>query len=410
MNQLIHTTAGVRDVFGDEYQRKNILMSRISFLFEAYGYKNIQTPSIEFYPVFDKDKGTIHSSQLYKIIDKEGHTLVLRPDFTPSIARAVSMYFSDETLPLRLCYQGNVFLNNTNYRGRLNESTEMGVELINYDESEADAELLALSVDIMKAAGIKDFQISIGNVGIFNAIAAQAGIDEETTDQIRHLLSVRNQFGAIELIESLDIEDTYKTALRELPGLFGDASVLDKAERLTENEEALSAIQRLKSVYGYIKKYGCERYISFDLGMLSDFSYYTGVIFQAVTYGSGDAVIKGGRYNRFIEKFGKKAAAVGFTTLVDSILLALQHQDRLPEIADTGVMILYEKGAEENAISLAASLRANGDRVSCVPYRGKEYIGEYIRYCSKEHCKRVVIATKDGGTKELPFEDEEGLK
>jgi ATP phosphoribosyltransferase regulatory subunit len=399
MNQLIHTTAGVRDIFGSEYERKSILMEKISSLFGLYGYKHIQTPSIEFYPVFDKDKGTIHSSQLYKIIDKEGHTLVLRPDFTPSIARAVSMYFSDEKLPLRLCYQGNVFLNNANYRGRLNESTEMGVELINYDEPEADAELIALSVEIMKGAGIQDFQISIGNVGIFNAIVSEAGIDEETVSEIRHLLSVRNQFGAVELIESPDVDERLKNALKELPNLFGNDSVLEKAEALTDNEEALGAVKRLKAVYEILKEYKCEKYVSFDLGMLSDFTYYTGIIFQAVTYGSGDAVIKGGRYNRFIEKFGKKAAAVGFTTLVDSILSALQRQKLLCEIPSDCTMVLYTKDCEKAAIRLAVSMREKGEKVSCVPAEENISKEEYMELALKTNCGRIVFVD-EGGTKE----------
>ena len=400
MNQLIHTTAGVRDIFGDEYERKSILMEKLSSLFGLYGYKHIQTPSIEFYPVFDKDKGTIHSSQLYKIIDKEGHTLVLRPDFTPSIARAVSMYFSDEELPLRLCYQGNVFLNNANYRGRLNESTEMGVELINYDAPEADAELIALSVEIMKAAGIQDFQISIGNVGVFNAIAAEAGIDEETVSEIRHLLSVRNQFGAVELIESLDTDEKLKNALKELPGLFGSDAVLEKAESLTSNKEALAALKRLKAVYDILKEYKCEQYISFDLGMLSDFTYYTGIIFQAVTYGSGDAVIKGGRYNRFIEKFGKEAAAVGFTTLVDSILSALQRQDLLCEVPSDCTMLLYENGCEKEAIKLAVSMRENGEKAACVPSENKVSADEYKKLARRNNCRRI-LTVKKSGTEEI---------
>ena len=400
MNQLIHTAAGVRDIFGNEYERKSILMEKISALFGLFGYKHIQTPSVEFYPVFDKDKGTIHSSQLYKIIDKEGHTLVLRPDFTPSIARAVSMYFADETLPLRLCYQGNVFLNNVNYRGRLNESTEMGVELINYDAPEADAELIAMSVEIMKAAGIQDFQISVGNVGIFNAIAEEAGIDEATVSEIRHLLSVRNQFGAVELIESLDTGEKYKNALKELPGLFGNSAVLEKAESLTDNADALDAVKRLKAVYDILKEYKSEQYVSFDLGMLSDFTYYTGIIFQAVTYGSGDAVIKGGRYNRFIEKFGKKAAAVGFTTLVDSILSALQRQKLLSDVPSDCTMLLYEKGCEKAAIKLASSMRERGERAACVPAEEGVSAEEYRELALRNNCGKL-IRIRDGETEEI---------
>lgn len=400
MNQLIHTAAGVRDIFGNEYERKSILMEKISALFGLFGYKHIQTPSVEFYPVFDKDKGTIHSSQLYKIIDKEGHTLVLRPDFTPSIARAVSMYFADEVLPLRLCYQGNVFLNNVNYRGRLNESTEMGVELINYDTPEADAELIAMSVEIMKAAGIQDFQISVGNVGIFNAIAEEAGIDEATISEIRHLLSVRNQFGAVELIESLDTGEKYKNALKELPGLFGNSAVLEKAESLTDNAEALDAVKRLKAVYDILKEYKCEQYVSFDLGMLSDFTYYTGIIFQAVTYGSGDAVIKGGRYNRFIEKFGKKAAAVGFTTLVDSVLSALQRQKLLSGVPSDCTMLLYEKGCEKGAIKLASSMREKGEKVACVPAEEGGSLEEYREFALRNNCGKL-IRIRDVGSEEI---------
>lgn len=390
MNQLIHTTAGVRDIFGEEYERKSILMGRISALFHLYGYHNIQTPSIEFYPVFDKDKGTIHSSQLYKIIDKEGHTLILRPDFTPSIARAVSMYFADEKLPIRLCYQGNVFLNNTNYRGRLNESTEMGVELINYDAPEADAELIALSVEIMKAAGIENFQISIGNVGIFNAIAAEAGIAGEELEELRHLLSIRNQFGAIEKVESLDIDKKLKQALTKLPEMFGDISVLAEAKKLTHNKDAVKAIERLRAVYEILKEYKCEKYVSFDLGMMSDFLYYTGVIFQAVTYGSGDAVIKGGRYNRFIEKFGKEAAAIGFTTLIDSILTALQRNDLLPEVPKDGTIILYGKGMEKRAISLAVARRDEGDSVCCIPIEDGADFDKYRRLADSMSCGRII--------------------
>ncbi len=396
MNQLIHTTAGVRDIFGNEYERKNILMDRISTLFASYGYRKIQTPSMEFYPVFDKDKGTIHSSQLYKMIDKEGHTLVLRPDFTPSIARAVSKYFIDEVLPIRLCYKGNVFLNNTNYRGRLNESTEMGVELINYDAPEADAELIALSIEIMKAAGIKSFQIGVGNVGIFNAIASEAGIDEESTAQIRHLFSSRNQFGAVELIEKLDIADPFKKALCRLPELFGNESVLDEAEGLTKNKDALSAIQRLKAVYKILKEYNAQEHVSFDLGMLSEFSYYTGIIFQAVTYGSGDAVIKGGRYNRFIEKFGKEAPAMGFTTLVDSVLNALQRQNLLPEIPSDRLMIVYCESRTCEAISLSVEKRKEGGKVMCIPVMDGVEASEYVRLAGKTNCGSIIYLKEDG--------------
>ncbi len=395
MNQLIHTPSGVRDVFGDEYERKNILMEKVGKLFSSYGYRYIQTPTIEYYPVFDEDKGTLHGSRLFRMIDADGHTLVLRPDFTPSIARAVTMYYKDEKLPIRFCYQGNVFMNNTNYRGRLNESTEMGVELINYDSPEADAELIALSVEIMKAAGLKDFQISVGNVAYYNALTKEAGLDNETIVEIRHLLSNRNQFGAIELIEKQDINEKIKKTLIELTQLFGDVSILDRAENSTDNEEAILAIKRLKEVYEILKEYGCSDNITFDMGMLSDYSYYTGMIMQAVTYGTGDAVIKGGRYNRFIEKFGKKATAVGFTTLVDSILTALQRQGLAKEIAKDHIMLIYNENAAKKAVSYAKKYRAEGNKVTCMAITSEMTRDDFIKYAKNDHYVKAVIISDD---------------
>lgn len=403
MNQLIHTPAGVRDVFGDEYERKNLLMGKINRLFGMYGYRYIQTPTIEYYPVFDEDKGTMHGSKLFRMIDADGHTLVLRPDFTPSIARAVTMYHKDEKLPIRFCYRGNVFLNNTTYRGRLNESTEMGVELINYDSPEADAELIALSVEIMKAAGLRDFQISIGNVAYYNALTKEAGLDEDTVVQIRHLLSTRNQFGALELIEKQDMDSEVKKTLLELTQLFGDVSVLEKAEKATSNSDAKKAIERLKAVYDILKEYGCSENITFDMGMLSDYSYYTGIIMQAVTYGSGDAVIKGGRYNRFIEKFGKQAAAVGFTTLVDSILMALQRQGLAEEIKKDRIMILYSEETSKKAIDYAMRYRAEGQKVTCMPLTDDLTKEAYVESAKADHYAKLIILNNDDVNEEIIF-------
>lgn len=116
-----------------------------------------------------REVGTTPSRELYKFFDRDGNTLVLRPDFTPSIARAASMYFMEETMPIRLCYRGSSFVNSSSYQGRLKESTQMGVELLNDDSAMADAEIIAMTVKVMLDAGLTDFQISIGHVGFFRA-------------------------------------------------------------------------------------------------------------------------------------------------------------------------------------------------------------------------------------------------
>lgn len=124
-NRLLHTPEGVRDIYGKEYAKKLAVEQKLQQAIHCFGYEDIQTPSIEFFDVFSKEIGTTPSKELYKFFDKEGNTLVLRPDFTPSIARCAAKYFMEEKVPLRFSYNGNTFTNTSNLQGKLKEVTQM---------------------------------------------------------------------------------------------------------------------------------------------------------------------------------------------------------------------------------------------------------------------------------------------
>ena len=123
MVQLLHTPEGVKDYYNDEFARKDALRRRIKDTFSRYGYRGIQTPSFEYFDIFNAERGSVSSRDMYKMIDRNGETLVLRPDFTPSIARCAAKYYGAESLPVRFCYEGNTFINNSSYQGRLKETT-----------------------------------------------------------------------------------------------------------------------------------------------------------------------------------------------------------------------------------------------------------------------------------------------
>ena len=128
---------------------------------ELYGFRDIQTPSFEFFDIFNQERGTVASKDMYKLFDKEGNTMVLRPDITPSIARCVAKYYKDEELPIRLCYIGNTFINSTTYQGKLKEVTQLGAELVNDNSIDADAEMLAITIECLLKSGLKEFQLSL---------------------------------------------------------------------------------------------------------------------------------------------------------------------------------------------------------------------------------------------------------
>ena len=364
MQRIFHTPEGVRDIYNGECSQKRKVQEKIHRVFHQYGYEDIETPTFEYFEVFSREVGTIPSRELYKFFDREGNTLVLIPDFTPSVSRACATYFNPDEEPVSLCYTGNTFINNSSYRGRLKETTQMGVEHIGDESADADAELLAMTVECLLAAGLTEFQVSVGQVDYFKSLLKEAELDTEAEERLRTLISQKNSFGVQEFVEEQKLKEGIARAFVEIPQMFGSADVLKKARSLTNNARALEAVARLEEIYEILKIYGYEKYVSFDFGMLSKYQYYTGIIFQAYTYGTGEPMIKVGRYNGLMKHFGKPAASIGFAIEVDNLLLALSSQKLLSEKDEKPEVILYEAQERAEAIEKARKLRAQGHSVS----------------------------------------------
>ena len=358
--QLLHTPEGVRDIYGKEYHRKLEVENRLHERIRLYGYQEIQTPTFEFFDVFSKEIGTTPSRELYKFFDKEGNTLVLRPDFTPSIARCAAKYFSEKKVPLRLSYVGNTFTNTSNLQGKLKESTQMGAELIGDPSVEADAEIISLVIKALLDTGLQRFQVSIGEVEYFKGLCEEAGLDEETEMDLRACISGKNYFAAQELLQERKVVEPYHSRLLKVADMFGDMCSLTDARDMVSNERSLAAIERLEKLHKVLQVYEVADYISFDLGMLSKYKYYTGVIFKAYTYGVGDAIVKGGRYDHLLHQFGKEAPAIGFCMVIDSILEALSRQKVVLPEPESVRVITYLPDNFEEKLAEAQALRAAG--------------------------------------------------
>lgn len=360
---LLHTPEGVRDVYGEEYARKLFVEKKLHDTIHLYGYQDIQTPTFEFFDVYSKEIGTTPSSQLYKFFDKEGNTLALRPDFTPSCARCAAKYFMDETAPLRFTYSGSTFTNTSNLQGKLKEVTQMGAELIGDPSVEADAEVISMVIEALKSTGLTRFQVTIGEVDYFRGLCEEAGLDEDTEKELRSCISGKNFFAAQELLEQKQIPEPYHSILLKLADMFENIESLEDAKALVKNERSLQAIARLEKLKKRLEQYGVAEYITFDLGMLSKYQYYTGVVFKAYTYGIGDAVVKGGRYDNLLRKFGKDTAAIGFVIVIDDLLEALSRQKVVIDVPSSGKIMYYRAGDETDYLAKlaeAAKLRKEG--------------------------------------------------
>ena len=382
--QNLHTPDGVRDIYSAEYRKKNELENKLQKVFGLYGYHNVQTPMFEYFDVFGKEVGTIPSKELYKFFDREGNTLVLRPDITPSIARMATTLYDTEKLPIRLCYKGNTFINHSSYRGRLHETTQAGAELIGLDSVEADAEIVAMAVESLKEVGLGDFQIHIGNVEFFESFITETGLDKEKELKLREFISNRNYFGVDELLQNANTKETTKVAFQVLPELIGGVEILREAKKYALNSRTLEALKRLEALYELLTAYGVEKYVTFDLSMSGTYGYYTGIIFHGYTYGTGDAIVKGGRYDHLLEKFGKASPSIGFVIVVDELLNAFARQKLPIPYKNKNTFILYDANRQAEAIKLAKEFRANGKPTELVLKREDKKIEEYIS-CAKQN-------------------------
>ncbi len=392
--KLLHTPEGVRDLYGTECENKLLLQNRMHHVLKLYGYRDIQMPSFEFFDIFNKERGSVASKNMFKFFDREGNTLVLRPDMTPQIARCAAKYFENEELPIKLCYLGNTFVNKSSYQGRLKETTQLGCELIGDSSVTADAEMLAMMIEALLAAGLKEFQVEVGQVAYFKGLVNEAGIDSDTEEELRLLIQKKNFFGVEELARGCGLSDSVREALFMLPQLFGSAGKLDDAKKYVNNAESLGAIEHLKSVYELLKVYGYEKYVSFDLGMLSELTYYTGIIFRAVTYEVGEPVANGGRYDELICQYGKPAASIGFSINVDFVLLALNRQKIDLPSGKLPLMILYRADDAADAIRLADHYRKSGISVGLFPFAVGRTKQDYEKLALSEGYGAVIVADR----------------
>ena len=396
MKKLLHTPEGVRDIYNVECGKKLALESRLKKFFHMYGYHDIQTPTFEYFDVFRKEIGTIPSRELYKFFDKEGNTLVLRPDFTPSIARAAATLFQEEQLPIRLCYTGSTFVNHSSYQGRLRETTQMGAELLGDDSVEADAEMLALVIESMLTIGLKEFQLTVSNVDFLQSLIEDADLDEDARERVRELITNRNFYGVEEYLESIQVKRSSKEAFGKMNELLGGVDILEKAKNIAPNSKGVMALRRLEKIYEILKLYGVEKFVTFDLSMSGTYGYYTGIIFRGYTYGTGDAIVKGGRYDHLVEKFGKKSASIGFAIVIDELMKALIRQKIRIVYTRKNTIVLYDEGRLREAIALAKDFRRKAKNTELVKKSKDKLLEAYVEYGKEYYAGNLIYIKKSG--------------
>lgn len=394
--ELLHTPGGVRDTYGVECARKLKMEREVHDVMKSYGFRDIETPTFEYFDIFSKERGTVHSKEMFKFFDRGNNTLVLRPDVTPSIARCVAKYQKDEEMQIRLCYTGNTFVNTTPYKGKLQEVTQVGAELYNDDTSDADAEMIALMVECLLKSGLEEFQLEVGHADVFRGLVEEAGFSVQETEELRTLIVSKNFFGVEELLDKLTVSDSLKEVFAKLPELLGDLpTCIAFVKERTESKRVLQALDRLLKVEEILKNYGFDDYVTVDLSMLSQYSYYTGVIFRAYTYGNGEAIATGGRYDGLVGQFGKEAPAIGLAIVIDQLMLALTRQKVFKEETLGGTILLYPQALRKKAIELTKEYRKAGKAIQMLRKASKKDYEEYVAYAKRMQVDTILYLKEE---------------
>lgn len=349
---------GMRDTLPALYEAKKTVRNAISRKIESWGYQYIETPTLEYYETIG-EASAILDRQLFKLLDQQGQTLVLRPDLTAPIARVAASRLYKEGYPLRLAYSENVFRAQQREGGRPAEFEQIGIEFIGDSTTSADAEVIALMISALKQAGLTKFTVPIGHIGYVKSLFVEILGNEERADVLRRYLYEKNYVGYRQHVNNLPLSSIDKQRLLSLLQLRGDETKIPFAKELVEGESGRKAVDELEQLWQKLKAFGVTEHTKIDFNLVSHMSYYTGILFEVYAENVGFLVGNGGRYDQLFDKFDRPAPATGFAVRLDRLIEALD----LPNMEVAIHCVVFSSEQREEAIRFAMERREQGERV-----------------------------------------------
>lgn len=363
--RILQVPYGTADILPGDAAARREMEDKIAATFSAWGFEEVATPTFEYLSTFG-GSGRVSESN-FKFFDRQNNILMLRMDMTAPIARLVATRLQGEPGIKRLSYRAQLFRYEEAQSGRQCEFTQAGIEMMGVAGASADAEVIALAVTALENAGLQQFTFSIGQVAFIDGLAEAAGFDGEQVQKLKHCLITHNAVGLKNLVQAQKLRGPLAKVMEDLLFLHGDVRLLQELETQLDQPKCLAALSSLKKMYSLAEAYGVTKYLIFDLGLLRDFDYYTGMIFEGYTPEMGYPIIGGGRYDNMMAAFGSPCPAIGFALGVDRIALALARTGKMATSRMTDVLVAYQPGALKTAIRTSMDLRRQGKRVKLAP-------------------------------------------
>lgn len=367
------TPRGFRDVLPREAAEREVISRAMADTMAAWGYGAVETPVVEEYATLEAGAGGSLEGTAFRLFDVDGRLLALRPEMTVPIARLAATRLRDEPLPYRLRYCADVFREHASMRGQARQFTQVGLELIGTSGPAADAEVIAILAEALRATGLTGFIVGVGSVEVLRAIIDTAGMDACWCAAVLKAAQDRNLVGMDALAAREGVPEAVASALREVPRIRGSRQAIERCREAAKGCGVGEALDALAATWDLLETLGVAESVSIDFGIVRSFDYYTGMVLEVYAPGLGLAIGGGGRYDDLTREFESPMPAAGFAVGVERVHIALAEQDGLTSV--TGLDALLG-GEPRDAFVAARKLRAAGWRVRLSARRGADLVRE----------------------------------
>lgn len=383
---------GMRDSFPLINEKKERIRDIGRQFFQTRGFDFIKTPTVEYYETVGK-ASAIADSSLFKLVDRQGETLVLRPDMTTPIVRVATSKLLKEQIPLRLAYFANVFRAQEHEGGRPAEFEQMGVELIGDSSVFADAEMIITASDFVQELGIGEYHLTVGHAGLLQSILTQLTQSKEQVKELRTLLVEKNMVGFEEAVKSYGLAKEEEHRFIEFIEHASNVPTIESLRPFIDesDKQQVNMFMYLSDLSVLLENAGLSKLVTYDLTLTSEMSYYTGMLFEVFASGSGFAIGNGGRYDGLLHEFNCNVGATGFGLRVDRLLEVMTTSTA----REPHTLIFFDEANYLKAVHTANKKRKQGIRTTIQYVNGVE-----DRQAYQDNFTDVVWLTEGDGNNE----------
>ena len=391
MTKKFRQPQGVSDVLTRQCYAKNKIERQLLDCYARYGYNQIDTPVLEYGDLYSAGAGKVNMHKLFKLTDYDGSLLVLRPDMTMPISRIVSTKIPEGKY--KFCYRGKMFRFSQGVGTR--EFSQVGIELMGASGIAYDAEVVSLAIASLLEVGLEEFIIDIGHVGFFKGLLQSLDLAEDERKELAELVESKNSIGEQLFAKKVGLAKDQQERILKMPMLFGGDEVFAEARKYCVNDEMKNAVETLEKLDTILKQQGYDKYVSYDLSLVGEMSYYSGIVFKGMCEQVGSSILSGGRYDHLCDSFDRDIPSVGFAIGSDMLLQALSSAGKLPVKGTRDVAVGCSEDAVASALAFVRELTGEG---------------KYVVNLSVCEQSEVADYAKNNGTKQAYYIDGKGSR